>query len=145
MEIISASKRKRHILALLCSSGFLAVVPFALYVGLIVWANDLGGPLNLVIIQAASAIIGFGVGVVGFLPLSLLAERLNFGRWVQMVGALSAVLTMVVVSAWIVALTVKPKNHWLIPFSVGASLVLYIVGGFFVYLCCLAVCRKVLV
>jgi hypothetical protein len=133
----------RHILALLCSTGFLAVVPSALYAGLIVWSNDLGGPLNLIIIPAVSAVIGFGVSLVVFLPLSLLAERAGCHRWLQILGGFSGVLTTVVVLAWTALIAVKPKNQSLLLFSVAASLSLYLFGGFLVYLCSLAVGRKV--
>ena len=133
----------RHILALFCSTGFLAVVPVALYGGLIVWSGDLGGALNLVIIPLTSAIIGFVISLVAFLPCSLLAERSSFRRSQRMVGRLLGVLTAVAVVGWIFVGTMKPQNHWLGLFLVVGSVCLYFGGGFFVYLCCLAVCRRV--
>ena len=133
----------RHILALFCSTGFLAAVPVALYGGLIVWSGDLGGPLNLVIIPLTSAIIGFVISLAAFLPCSLLAERSGFPRCQHIVGRLSGVLTAVAVVGWIFVGTMNPQNHWLGLFLVVGSVCLYFVGGFFVYLSCLAVCRRV--
>ena len=128
---------------MLCSTGFLTVVPAALYAALIAWSGDFGGPLNLVIIPAASAIIGLGVSLVAFLPVSLLVEQLSFRRSLWTSGGISAVLTAVVVLAWIEVIAVKASSHRLVLFSLGASLCLYLVGGLFVYLCSLAIGRRV--
>jgi hypothetical protein len=130
----------RHFLALLCSAGFLTIVPIALYGGLIVWSGDLGGPLNLVIIPVVSATIGFLISLVVFVPLSLLAESSTLQRWQYMVGASLVALAGVVVLAWIRVGSIKPQNRVLL---VVGSVCLYFVGGFFVYLCCLAVCRRI--
>ena len=129
----------RHFLAVVCSTGFLTIVPMTLHGGLIVWSGDLGGPLNLVIIPLMSAIIGFGISLVVFMPASSLAESSSFHRWRHIVGGLLAALTAVVVLAWIFIGTVKPQNY---VFLVG-SVSFYFVGGFFVYLSCLAVCRRI--
>ncbi len=138
----ATSKRRlsRHFLALFCSTGFLTIVPIALYGGLIVWSGDLGGPLNLAIIPVMSAIIGFGISLVVFMPISLLAESSSFQRWRHIVGRLLVALTAVVVLAWIFVGSIKPQNR---VFLVVGSLCLYFVGGFFVYLCCLTVCRRI--
>ena len=143
---ISNSLRRtiRHVLGVLCSAGFLAVAPVVLYGGLIVWSRDLGGPLNFIIIPVASGIVGFGVSLTAYLPLGLLAERFNFKRWLQLVGGLSGLLTVVVVVAWILFTTMKQGSHWLGLFSAWASLCLYLVVGFFIYLCSLGVCRKII-
>jgi hypothetical protein len=114
----------------------------AFYGGLIVWTGDLGGPLNLVIIPVMSAIIGLGISLVAFLPLSLLAERFGFRRWLQTVGGLSAALAGVVVLAWIFIVSMKLQNHWLRTFLVVGGLCIYLTGGLFVYMCCLAICKK---
>src|SRR5882724_9165469 len=91
----------RHLLALACSTGFLTMVPIALYGGLIVWSGDLGGPLNLVIIPVVSAVIGFGFSLVIFLPVSLLAESSRLQKWIYAVGVLMIALAAVVVLLWI--------------------------------------------
>jgi hypothetical protein len=136
----SRSKRIQHVLALLCSTGFLVVVPVALYAGLIVWSGDLGGPLNLVIVPVASASIGVAISLAVFLPLSLLAERLGLRRWLQVVGGLSGVLAVVVALAWIFVAAIRPENR---VFLVAVSVCLYFAAGFFVHLCCLVVCHRV--
>jgi len=137
---ISKRRLGRHFLALVCSTGFLTIVPMVLYGGLIVWSGDLGGPLNLVIIPIMSAAIGCGIGLIVFMPVSLLAESYSFQLWQQVVGVLSALLTGFVFLAWIFLRSIKPQNH---VFLVMGSVCLYFVGGFFVYLRCLAVCRRI--
>ncbi len=87
-----------------------------------------------------SAIIGFGISLVVFMPISLLAESSSFQRWRHIVGGLLVALTAVVVLAWIFVGSIKPQNR---VFLVVGSLCLYFVGGFFVYLCCLTVCRRI--
>ena len=137
----AASKRRliRHFLALICSTGFLTIVPIALYGGLIVWSGDLGGPLNLIIIPVVSAAIALVIGLVVFVPVSLLAESSNFRRWLSIVSASLVALTGVVV-AWFFVGSIKQQNR---VFLVGGSLCVYFVGGLLVYLCCLAVCRRI--
>ena len=136
------SKRRfgPHFIVVFCSTGFLTIVPMAIYGGLIVWSGDLGGPLNLVIIPATSAMIGLGVSLVVFVPVSLLAESSGFRRWRQVVGGLLAVLTGVVVLARTFVGTMSPHNRVLLA---AGSLCLYFAGGFFVHLCRLAVCRRI--
>jgi hypothetical protein len=46
----------------------MTLIPTALYGGLIVWSGDLGGPLNLVLIPAISAVIGFVISLLIFFP-----------------------------------------------------------------------------
>lgn len=141
----SATKRRvlRHILALVSSTALLAVVPVILYGALIVWSGDIGGPLNLVIIPVASAIIGFTISLMVFLPLSLLSERFDFRQWLRVIGFANGALVAVVVLGWIYIGITKPESRWPGLVSAVGSLCLYLVGGFFVYLCCLAVCRRV--
>jgi hypothetical protein len=144
MQIVTSRPRLiRHIIPLLRSTGFFAVVPVGLYGGLIVWSNDLGGPLNLVIIPAAAAIIGFVVSLVVFFPVSLLAERLSLRRSLQIVRGFLVALTIVVVLAWMLVVIAKPNKHCLVLFSLGVSLSLYLLSGFFVYLCGLAAGRRI--
>ena len=141
----STTKRRvvRHVLAVMSSTAFLAVVPVILYGALIVWSGDMGGPLNLVIIPVGSALIGFAISLVAFLPFSLLAERFGFRRWLQVAGVSAGSLTALVVPAWIYIGITKTESRWPGLFSAGGSVCLYLVGGFFVYLCCLGVCRRV--
>jgi len=141
----STTKRRvvRHILALVSSTAFLAVVPVILYGALIVWSGDLGGPLNLVIIPVASAAIGFVISLVAFLPLSLLSERFDFGRWLRVAGFSAGALAAVVAPGWIYIGITRTESRWLGLVSAGGSFCLCLVVGFFVYLCCLAVCRRV--
>ena len=135
----SARRYSRHVFALVCSTGFLTIVPTALYGALIVWSGDLGGPVNLVIIPVTGAIVGLGISLVVFMPISLLAESSSLQRWQRRVGGLLVALTSVGVLVWIFVGTIKPQNRWFL--AVGVCL--YFVGGFFVYLCCLAVCRQI--
>jgi hypothetical protein len=58
----------RHVFAIVCSGGLMTLIPTALYGGLIVWSGDLGGPLNLVLIPAISAVIGFVISLLIFFP-----------------------------------------------------------------------------
>jgi hypothetical protein len=129
----------RHFLALSCTTAFLTIVPMVLYGGLIVWSGDLGGPLNLIIIPIISALIGFGVSLIVFMPVSLVAESSSFRHWLTIVGGLLVALTAVVVLVWIFVRTIKPENR---VYVVVGSVCLYLVGGFFVYLCCLGVGRR---
>jgi len=145
----STTKRRvvRHILSIICSTGFLAAMPFTLYCAWVippaVSAADLGGPLNFVIIPLMGGIVGAVISVVGFLPLSLLAERFSFPRWLQAVGASAALLTLILISVWIYGGAPNAAPPWAGWLVLGTSICLYAVGGFFAYLCCLAVCRRV--
>jgi len=141
MENVASKRRlSRHFLAAACSTGFLTIVPIALYGVLIVWSGDLGGPLNLVIVPVVSAIVGFVISLVVFVPVSLLAESSSLRRWQYVVAALLVALTGVVVVAWIF---VRGSTQQYRLFLLWGSFCLYVVGGFFIYLCCLAVCRRI--
>jgi hypothetical protein len=59
----------RHVFAMVCSAGLMTLIPTALYGGLIVWSGDLGGPLNLVLIPAVSAVSWFVISLLIFCPL----------------------------------------------------------------------------
>lgn len=79
-----------------------------------------------------------------FLPLSLVAERFGFRRWWQTVALLAGALTVCVVFAAVCTWpATAPVSGWLV-LLIAASLGLYLVGGFFVYLCCIGVCHRVL-
>ncbi len=129
----------RRLLVAARTSASLTIVPMALYVGLIVWSGDLGGPLNLVIIPFVSVIIGFVVGLTVFTPVSSLAESPHIQRWLQVVGGLLVALTTGVVLAWISVGSIKSQHR---VYLVAVSVCTYFVGGFFVYLCCLAECLR---
>ncbi len=117
----------------------------ARYGALIVWSDDLGGPLNQVIIPVASASIGFTISVVAFLPLSLFAERCGFRRWLPLAAGVSVgALVAVVTPSWIFLGIAKTESQRLGLVSTVGGVGLYLVGGFFLYLCCLAICRTVL-
>lgn len=134
----------RHILAVLISAAFLAVIPVVLYVALIVWANNLGGPLNLIIVPFVSGVLGLLTSVIVFLPVSFVAERSNPKMWLQVVGGLSALLIVGTGLAWATLITAKVRTHasWMI--SIGLSFCLCLACGFIVYLGCLASARRVL-
>jgi hypothetical protein len=126
----------RHVFAMVCSGGLMTLIPTALYGGLIVWSGDLGGPLNLVLIPAISAAIGFVISLLIFFPLSLLAENSDFQRWWRTVGFVLSGLTAIVILAWVVFGTTKLQNR---AYLFVGMVVAYVVGGFFVYLCGLAI------
>ena len=113
----------------------MTLIPTALYGGLIVWSGDLGGPLNLVLIPAISAAIGFVISLLIFFPLSLLAENSDFRRWWRTVGFVLSGLTAIVILAWVVFGTAKLQNR---AYLFVGMVVAYVVGGFFVYLSGLA-------
>lgn len=106
-------------------------IPTALYGGLIVWSGDLGGPLNLVLIPAISAVIGFAISLLVFSPLGLLAENSNFQRWRHVVGIVLSVLTAIIILAWVAFGTTKLQNRAYLFVGMVAA---YLVSGFFVYL-----------
>jgi hypothetical protein len=126
----------RHVFAMVCSAGLMTLIPTALYGGLIVWSGDLGGPLNLVLIPVVSAVIGFFICLLIFLPLSLLAENSDFQRWWRIVGLVLSVLTAIVILAWAVFGTTKLQNRAYLFVGMVAA---YVVSGFFVYLSGLAI------
>jgi hypothetical protein len=116
------------------------LVPTALYGGLIVWSGDLGGPLNLVLIPAMSAAIGFVISLLIFLPLSLLAENSDFQRWWRIVGLVLSAQAAVVILAWAFFGTVKLQNRAYLFVGIVAT---YVVNGFFVYLCGLTIGTRI--
>ena len=136
-----------HILASICSAGFLAFLPLALYCAWVipaaVSAADLGGPLNFIIIPLLGGLVGIALSIVVYFPLSLLAVRFNFTRWFRLVGILTALLTLIVLSALIWGGISNAQHHcWPASLVIGSIMCLYAVGGFFVYLSCHAVFRK---
>ena len=139
-------KASRHVFAVLACITFFALVPLALYgmwvIPRAVSAADLGGPLNFIIIPLAGALLGLAISVVVFLPLSLLAEYYSFRRWLRIVALLTFSLTAIVVVASVCFSREGGQPTPWLPVLVCVSLALYLVGGFFVYLCCVAVCRK---
>src|SRR5262249_1870495 len=101
----------RHLLATICAAAFFTIVPSALYGGLVVWFCNLVGPLNLILIPAVSAVAGFTISVVLFVPVSLLAERTNLQNWRRMVAVLLVALTVPVALTWASVGTIKPQNR----------------------------------
>lgn len=135
-----------HILAIICSAGFRAFLPLALYcvwvIPAAVSAADLGGPLNFIIIPVLGGLVGVALSIVVYFPLSLLVVRFNFSRWFRVVGILTALLTLIVLSALIWGGISNSQHHWPAWLVIGSIMCLYAVGGFFVYLSCHAVFRK---
>ena len=135
-----------HLLAVVFSSGFFAVLTLVLYFAWVfppaVSGYDLGGPLLWVIFPAMGGGVGAVASIIAFLPLSLLAERLGFHRWLQAVGSLAALLVVLAVLAWVRRGASTAEPPWTdLPILIS-SMFLYAVGGFFVYLCCLALRRR---
>jgi hypothetical protein len=136
-------KVSQHVLAVLASVAFFALVPLVVYGSLVipraVSAADLGGPLNFVIIPLGGALLGLAISVVAFLPLSLLAERFGFRRWWHTLAFIAFLLAaIVVVAAVFLSYAGGQETNWL-PALVCSSLALYLVGGFLIYLCCVGV------
>jgi 4-amino-4-deoxy-L-arabinose transferase-like glycosyltransferase len=125
---------------MLCSIGLMTLIPTASYVGLIVWSGDLGGPLNLVFIPAMSAVIGFVISLLIFLPLSLLVENSDFQRWWRTVGFVSFALIAIVVLARAVFGARELQNRAYLFLGAMAA---YVASGFFVYLCGLAIGTRI--
>jgi len=137
----------RHFVAIGCTTVFLAALPFVIYCA---WvfpfaksAADLGGPLNFVIVPLAGGIGGMASSLIVFLPLSLPAQRAGLRRWVKWTGIFTAVLMLVIAGTWLYDFAYK-KDLRTIPLALVASMLLYWIGGFFVYVCCISAGRKVL-
>ena len=126
----------RHVFAMVCSAALMTLMPTALYGVLIFWSGDLGGPLNLILIPAMSAVMGFVISLLIFLPLGLLAENSTFQRWRRIVGLVLVVFAVVTILVWaafgITSLRIRA-------YLFVGMLAVYVVGGFFVYLCGLAI------
>jgi hypothetical protein len=67
----------RYAFASLGSGLFLTAIPVILYVIAMFVSDDMGGPLNLVIIPLGSAIIGFTISILILLPLGILRVRFS--------------------------------------------------------------------
>ena len=75
------------------------------------------------------------------MPVSLIAEKTNLKTWLRIVGVSLATLMVPVALAWASVGTMKPQNR---VYLVVGSVSVYVVAGFFVYLCSLAVSPRVL-
>lgn len=71
-----------------------------------------------------------------FLPLSLLAENSDFQPWWRIVEFVLCVLTAIIILAWVAFGTTKLQNRAYLFVGMVAA---YVVSGFFVYLCGLAI------
>jgi hypothetical protein len=140
MEITRSHRFRRHALATFCSVGLMTFIPTVSYVGLIVWSADLGGPLNLVFIPAMSAVIGFVISLLIFLPLSLLAEKSNFQRLWRIAGFILSALVAIVVLAWADFGARELQNR---AYLFLGAMAVYVASGFFVYLCGLAIGTRI--
>ena len=146
LRVTTIRKVSRHVFAVLACVAFFGLVPLVLYGSWVipraVSAANLGGPLNFVIIPLAGALVGVVISVVVCLPVSLLAERFSFRRWWRIVALLTFSLTAIVVVALVCFSRASGQSTAWLPVLVCTSLALYLVSGFFVYLCCVAVCRR---
>ena len=115
-------------------------IPTVSYVGLIVRSGDLGGPLNIVFIPAVSAVIGFVISLLIFLPLSLLAEKSNFQRLWRIAGFILSALVAIVVLAWADFGARELQNR---AYLFLGAMAVYVASGFFVYLCGLAIGTRI--
>lgn len=115
----------------MCSAGLMALIPTALYVVLIIWSNDLGGPFNLVLIPAISAAVGLVISLLIYLPLGWLAENSDLRRWWRTMGLALSVIMAVVILAWIGVGASSLRNRAYLFVGVVAT---YVVSGFFAYL-----------
>jgi hypothetical protein len=140
MENMRSRRLSKHVIAMVCSTGFMTLVPTALYGALIVWSGDLGGPLNPVLIPAMSGVIGFIISLLIFLPLSLLTENSDFQRWWRIAGFVLSALAAVVILVWVFFGTIKLQTRAYLFVGIVAT---YIVSGFFVYLCGLAIGTRI--
>ena len=131
----------RHAVATACSAGLMALIPTVLYFVLIIWSNDLGGPINLILIPAISAFVGLVISLLIYLPLGWLAENSDLRRWWRTIGlALSAIIAIIVV-AWTGFGTSSLRSRAYLFVGVAAT---YVVSGFFVYLCGLRIGARLL-
>ena len=125
-----------HLLAVLFSSGFFAVLTLVLYFAWVyppaVSGYDLGGPLLWVIFPAMGSGVGTVASLIAFLPLSLLAERLVFHRWLLAAGYFAAILVVLAVCAWVRRGASTEEPPWTDLPVLISSVLLYAVGGFFV-------------
>ena len=133
----------RHVVALFSSTCVLGIIPILAYAVLVIWSGDLGGPLNLVIVPLLSGALGGAISVIAFFPLSLLAERFDFQRWLRFVGLSTVALTATAITGWIFTGVTKGTEGWAGSVSFLASLGLFLIGGFLVYLCSLAFFRRI--
>jgi hypothetical protein len=131
---------RRHILAISGATGFCTLVPTILYGTLIVCSRDIGGPLNLILIPATSAVVGLILSLVIFLPMSLVAEKTSLRNWLLAVGALLVVLAVPVLLAWMYVRTLKSQHRLHL---VMGSVSVYIVAAFFVYLAILTLSSRI--
>src|SRR3954469_15249023 len=139
----------RHCLALGCSVAFCSVTAFALY-AVPVFADaktaaDLGGPLNFLIVPAFGWVAGAVLGLLFYLPLTLVAEVIDlrsrarpFGGAVSVLG-ISLGLICFGLSA---VVTVSWTTHRTL--SVLWSATLYVFLGFLGYVTCIWVFRTLL-
>lgn len=133
----------RHILAVFCSTGVLGIGPILAYAAVVIWSGDMGGPLNLILVPILSAMLGFTISIVAFLPLGLLTERFNFHYWLRLMGRSTVILAAIVILGWAFVFVTEGLHGWSVSIAVAFSFCLFLIAGFFVYLCCLALCKKV--
>lgn len=144
MTSTTAKRIGRHVAALFFSTCVLGAIPVMAYAAQVIGSGDPGGPLNLILVPLLSVVLAGAVSVFVFLPLSLFAEQFGFQRWMRFTGISTVALTITCVIGWICAGATNGGKGWAGFISMLASMGLFLVGGFLVYLCCIAVCRKIL-
>jgi len=132
------SKIARHVVALVSSALTLTVVPVLLYIGLIVWSGDIGGPLNIVIVPVISLALGLAASVCLFLPCGLLHERFAISSWVfAVVLILCVVIFLLLPSVWFYGFHAPAKTSLQVLFTASGVVSLYLLLGLTVYFLCL--------
>ena len=96
--------------------------------------------MNLVLIPALSAVIGFVISLLIFLPLSLLIENSDFQQWWRIVGFVLSALIAIVILAWAVfgARALQIRAYLFL-----GAMAAYVASGFFLYLCGLAIGTRI--
>ncbi len=95
-----------HIFAVLGSIAFLTFLPCLLYFLLMVATNDVGGPLNLILIPCSNLIIASFFTFVIFFPLSIIMEALFRRGWQKAQNQADPLLISGVILGLILALVV---------------------------------------
>lgn len=132
-----------HSLAVVGNAAFFTVLTGVLYIpwayAMAVSAADLmGSILTFILIPVLGGITGAAIGILGYFPLGWWARCFHFRRWLLVAGILTALFSLAGCVSWMTwdSYTKEPPwQDWPILLS---SMGVYVVGGFFVYLSCLA-------
>ncbi len=128
----------QNLLAVLGSAGFLAAVPILFYVGMMVWYEDMGGPLNLVIVPVGSVFLGLVISITLYLPLSRLREhRSRILSWIVL-GSASLPVGFWVYLISLHAPQAPTRDQLFTLILMSGGFYLYLLFGFLVHLLWLA-------